>query len=340
MEQEHAIPQQISSYQFRLVGDMTIQQFFQIAGGAVITLILYTTNLPDYIKWPLMLVSFLIGVALAFFPVEDRPLAKWIVLFFKSIYSPTLYEWQKDYQKPYYFQDDLPVALQQAQATAQAQTVQPEIAQPVQQPVGPIIPEQPVQPLDPSSHALEQTERIFLDKLDDHFSEKAQSALVPDTSAPQPTVVGQSVFVPTTEAVVVEQNAKLTSDPAPIEVQRATPSTSISPMAKTDTTGSTQVAQYSEEAAPPTPSSIPNVIVGQVISKDGAILENAILEIHDSEGHSVRALKTNKLGHFMIVTPLSNGHYQISAEKEGYTFTTQTIELTGTLVPPIFVRSN
>jgi len=40
MEAEHPIPQQISAYQFRLVGDMTIKQFFQVAAGALIALLI------------------------------------------------------------------------------------------------------------------------------------------------------------------------------------------------------------------------------------------------------------------------------------------------------------
>jgi len=34
--EQHPIPQQISSYQFKLVGDMTLAQFGKAAGGIVI----------------------------------------------------------------------------------------------------------------------------------------------------------------------------------------------------------------------------------------------------------------------------------------------------------------
>ena len=42
MEVEHPIPQQISAYHFRLVGDMTLKQFFQVAAGALISLVLFS----------------------------------------------------------------------------------------------------------------------------------------------------------------------------------------------------------------------------------------------------------------------------------------------------------
>jgi hypothetical protein len=72
---------------------------------------------------------------------------------------------------------------------------------------------------------------------------------------------------------------------------------------------------------------------------NGKIVEGAILEISDSEGRPVRALKTNKAGHFMIVTPLSDGEYKITTEKEGLEFEPVTIVLTGTIVTPIAVKS-
>ena len=94
-EEQHPIPQNISSYQFRLVGDMTLKQFLQVAGGALIALLLYSSDLNGIVKWPLMILVFILGIGLAFFPFQDRPLEKWIVLFFKSIYSPTFFKWKK-----------------------------------------------------------------------------------------------------------------------------------------------------------------------------------------------------------------------------------------------------
>lgn len=94
--EQHPIPQNISSYQFRLVGDMTLKQFFQLAGGVLVGLIFYSLPLLAIIRWPLAILSVIIGIGLAFFPLEERPLEKWIFAFFKSIYSPTIFYWQKN----------------------------------------------------------------------------------------------------------------------------------------------------------------------------------------------------------------------------------------------------
>src|SRR3989344_4455433 len=95
MEAEHPIPQQISSYQFRLVGDMTIKQFFQLAAGALISLLFYSSNLPAFLKWPFIAFFSLAGAAFAFLPLEERPLDQWVVSFFRSIYSPTIFHWDR-----------------------------------------------------------------------------------------------------------------------------------------------------------------------------------------------------------------------------------------------------
>src|SRR3989344_2932161 len=93
---EHPVPQQISSYEFRLVGDMTIKQFFQVAGGVVVSLIIYALPLPGFLKWPFVVFFAAFGAALAFLPINERPLSAWVFAFFKAIYSPTHYVFVQD----------------------------------------------------------------------------------------------------------------------------------------------------------------------------------------------------------------------------------------------------
>jgi hypothetical protein len=109
--EQHAVPQQISSYQFRLVGDMTLKQFFQLAGGCLVSLLFYASPLHPLIKWPFIIFFTLLGVALAFLPFEERPLEKWIIAFFRSVYSPTLFFWQKAQAAYSFFQEEAPTEL-------------------------------------------------------------------------------------------------------------------------------------------------------------------------------------------------------------------------------------
>lgn len=90
---QHPVPQNITSYEFRLVGDMTLKQFFQLAGGGIVGVVIYQLPLPFFIKWPLIFVVVGIGAALAFVPVQGRPFSQWLTAFFGAIYAPTEYYW-------------------------------------------------------------------------------------------------------------------------------------------------------------------------------------------------------------------------------------------------------
>jgi hypothetical protein len=99
----------------------------------------------------------------------------------------------------------------------------------------------------------------------------------------------------------------------------------------------TKEAQFSQDVMPPLPPNRPNIIVGQVLDPDGKIIEGVILEIKDAEGRPVIALKSNKLGHFMIATPLLDGRYQIITEKEGNIFDPIYFDAEDKIIPPIAI---
>src|SRR3990172_403889 len=113
--EQHAIPQNVSSYQFKLVGDMTLKQFFQLAGGILGAIIFYSLPLLAIIRWPLSILSVILGIGLAFLPLEERPLEKWIFAFFRAIYAPTLYSWHTSAVPPKFFQDETPASSTPAQ---------------------------------------------------------------------------------------------------------------------------------------------------------------------------------------------------------------------------------
>ncbi|MCS7092607.1 MAG: hypothetical protein NZM26_04615 [Patescibacteria group bacterium] len=338
MDQEHAIPQQISSYQFRLVGDMTIKQFFQVAGGVLVALLLYSSNLPSYIKWPFMIVSFLFGLALAFFPVEDRPLSRWIILFFKSIYSPTLYEWQKDYQKPYYFQDDLPSVISQTQ-TQNLQQVSQDNESVLPQTSITNQPNKQEEHVNPFQVPLENKEKIFLNQVNQHLTDTNSSVDHVDQNNSD-DIRGKPVSVPQIQSIHISTQPKDNLDfhtNQVVKIDRFTTVSKIAPISG-NAVENTQSANFSQEAALPLVPTQPNIVVGQISTKDGKIIENAIIEIRDEKGFPVRALKSNQLGHFAITTPLPNGKYHLIVEKDGYNFSPIFINLTGNVVLPIAVN--
>lgn len=332
LDQQHPIPQQISSYQFRLVGDMTLKQFFQIAGGALISLLFYASNLPGLIKWPLVIFFALLGVALAFLPFQERPLQQWILAFFKSVYSPTLYFWKKTEKPEVFFKEEAVAPEERIVAPHGEKAMQTYLQS---------LPGRGISIFS----KLEEAEKAFLSKMAGLFGPSPSVQAQPPTPPTQaqkpepelkipkaqPTPVTPPGFRP---KVVIEEKQGRPVQPQPQDVTAP-----VAPTLAAQDGISGQAAQFSVEAAPPMPPEKPNTVTGQVMDANGKIVEAAILEIKDVAGRPVRAVKTNKAGHFSIVTPLQNGQYEIVTEKESLVFETITFEATGSIIPPIAIRA-
>lgn len=332
--EQHPIPQQISSYQFKLVGDMTLKQFFQVAGGALVGLLFYSTNLHFLIKWPIILISTLIGIALAFLPFEERPLEKWIIAFFRSIYSPTLYVWKKAAKLENFYTESSTATT----PTINTTTIPPDYLNSTPQ-------------TSAEEHKkLESAEKSFLSKITSMWGVGGQPPASNSNAPITQTVNKQAQATPPVTVpiavpaqiptVIPRTGPKLIVEERPSAPQMGTNVQAQSlgettQMAKTITT---KEAEFSIDAAPPNPPTVPNTVVGQVIDNERKIISGAIMEIRDSAGRPVRALRSNLVGHFIIVTPLLNGKYEINTEKDGYKFDPISFNAEGSIIPPIAIR--
>lgn len=91
MDSAHPIPQNVTQFEFHLIGDMTLKQFLFLAAGlgsGYLIFVLFAANLP-YMAYPLIAIAVLLGIAFAFLPIHERPLDHWTKAFFKAIFSPT-----------------------------------------------------------------------------------------------------------------------------------------------------------------------------------------------------------------------------------------------------------
>lgn len=355
--QQHPVPQHISSYEFKLVGDMTLKQFFQLAGGIVVSLIFYATPLPGLIKWPLVLLFGLLGAALAFLPIEERPLSQWVFAFVKAIYSPTLYTWDANSAEDVFAKSTTPTDTTTPLSTTDSDLTGAGQSEEVKK--------------------FEQGERNFFSKVSAMFALIPQATSGANTTFNQNIVSGgvKSQAEPFTQGMVLTQEVqgqKIAQQVAPnmrsvrpedtampvpaqqvVKVGHSTPVQNqqtpqqetiqpLSPVFTNQSTNGQVVAQavFSPEAAPPSPPEIPNTIVGQVLTAEGKIVEGAILEIIDSVSKTpVRAIRSNRVGHFMTVTPLKNGGYELMTEKDGLTFDPIQFQAEGRLLPPIQIKS-
>jgi hypothetical protein len=94
--QAHPIPQNVTNFEFHLVGDMTLKQFGYLAlglGVAFITFIGLASPFP-FVAYPIILISAATGAAFAFVPIQERPLDHWVAAFFKAIFQPTKLTYQ------------------------------------------------------------------------------------------------------------------------------------------------------------------------------------------------------------------------------------------------------
>ena len=312
---------------------MTLKQFFQLAGGLLAGFLFYSSPLLPIIKWPFVILSGILGVALAFLPLEERPLERWIFAFFKAIYSPTLFNWKKTEKMPKFFQDE--------PAPEQTQTPVPQNTA-LNDYLGRAIPKSG------ALGKLEEAEKGFLAALSGIFSGlSTQPAAAPATStpaAPTPpaeekgqTNIPQTIPVKITPTgaphLVVEEKPL-----APATGELPVSTTQVAPIIAGEEIISTKQAMFSVDAAPPNPPTVPNVVVGQVVDQERKIIEGAIIEIRDSAGRPIRAIRSNKVGHFITVTALDPGRYDILTEKDGYEFDPVGFEAMGQIIPPILVQ--
>lgn len=91
----HPIPQDVTGFQFKLIGDMTVKQFAYVAAGAVLAFVCFYAPVSPFIKLPIGAFFGLFGAALAFLPLEGRPVDAMVGYFIKALITPNQYAYHK-----------------------------------------------------------------------------------------------------------------------------------------------------------------------------------------------------------------------------------------------------
>jgi hypothetical protein len=303
--EQHPIPQQISSYEFKLVGEMTLKQFLKAAAGILIAILINTTKIVVIFKWPLMLISAGAGLLLAFVPFEDRPLETWAMAFLKSIYSPTIYTYKKKNE------DWLDLAMSKS-SDEEKQSYESKNANVIfKQSVGQDMIQNYLKINGEDELAKTVTIAEEERKKIENETKDAKSGLENTTFMEDKKNKVDDVAV----------NEELKNEPVDLNLKRE----------KLEATGE---AVFGNIPMPDRPD-IPNVIVGMATDVLGKIIDGVIVEIQDNHGNPTRVIKTNALGQFKISTPLADGRYLMLAEKEGYIFDRVNIDLDGKIVDPV-----
>lgn len=284
---------------------------------------------------------------MAFVPVQGRSLDVWIIAFIRSIYSPTQFVWKKS-------ADSAEMKLS-ANSTSGTQAVSNASIQLTQAPASSPTPTEPV-PNTP-------TVAITPPNTDEPSKDQAQEPQPEEPSPPVPppapdlinispaieeppvpalgSVITNLAPVVTTETPIAPEPTKQ-SEPVDTNQEPAKPemppsSTTVQKQANIPKTTPSVASQQTQLPVPFTPTT-PNTLVGLTLTPEGKILDGVMVEIKRN-GLTSRATKSNKLGQFMFARPLENGLYQILAEKDSYTFSPYSLDLTGEIIRPLKIQA-
>jgi len=351
--QQHPIPQNVTTYKFRLVGNMTLKQFLELASGGVIAWLIFSSNLNFLIKWTLGPIFGILGFALAFIPFENRPLDQWILNFIKAVYSPTQFIWKPAPKPLDIFTPSKPKPAQPKTSSAQPQKLEEYLQS---------LPQTP-------TTAFEKAESKYLSHITNLFGALGAKVPFPKKSIPQPKtpisspIKGvrvrklmhpQMCLLPHITVYKTPPEPKLAAIPDAFKKIPTKPKATATPAAvkpkpkkpiviKPPTTPPPSIpitnVSFAKDVIIPQASQKPNLISGITLDKAGKIIPNAILEIKDSGNHPVRALKSNKLGQFFIATPLTDGIYAISSEHPDHRFAIMKFEAKNEVIPPLKIQA-
>ncbi len=351
--QEHLIPQDISNYQFHLIGELDLKQFSEIMLGIILAVVIYQFNWPAYIKWPIMISFAGLGLIAAFFPIAGQPLSHWLKVLFKNLYAPTKFYWHKDNQIPSYFNYELsdshrdflesvttfnasPVKKHKAldyfhtleknkaeedkleifnssNLNQVAQKLQPEIKKTTTEPA--TIKKLIIKPQVKTSQS-QRVRQIITP------SQKTLDSFLKNSNIFQPTTITDkitSVNQPKSNLYWPTNNAASKSTPIinqPDSINQGIPKILPKPNLSTEKT--------------------PN-LSGIVVDQNNKPLADVLISVKDTNNNLKTIIKTNQLGQFYYQSPLHPDNYILSPQKDNYQFNEELINIDDQGIAPLLL---
>lgn len=306
--ENHPIPQDITGFQFKLIGSMTIRQFVYLAAGVVVAFfIFFILPIPFLIKLPLSIIFLIIGASFAFVPISGRPMDTMVSNFFKALFAQTQYIYQKtggDLSTQHSQTSDVSLQAPPSPMPANLAPPPPPITNEFEASIvqtAPVLVQTVSTPISPVENSViagqSELQKLLLET--QRQKEALEKELLALRSKPE------------------SQNGKKTQNVRKV------------PQGLEKTAGVLSIPQE------------PNLITGIIKDPRGNLLQNILVEVKDSEDNPVRAFKTNELGQFASATPLNNGKYVLTFEdsKGEHKFDAVEIEVVGSAVVPLEIIS-
>lgn len=299
----HPIPQDVTGFQFKLIGNLTVKQFAYLATGIVFAWVLLQLPISLLIKFPFCAFSAILGIGLAYFPVSGRPMDLMIGNYIKALFRPTQFLYEK-IGGQIYFPNKAPLAIVRS----------------VKQYKNDFSPF-PKDKLKAYIESLDAKPKNRVDEKENNFL-MSVSSLAAGNDPYQPGIA------PNLNTQQINPQPIATTQPIPPTAPLAKP---VKPMLR----------DFNKTIGMPSVPDSPNLITGITRDARGNALPNILVEVRDKDGNPVRAFKTNELGRFASATPLINGIYAVEFEdpKAQNRFEKMTINVAGQIILPIVAIS-
>jgi len=316
--ENHPIPQDVTSFQFKLIGNMTVKQFAYLASGIVLAALIWQLPVNVLIKFPFCSFLAILGTALAYFPVSGRPMDLMIENYIKALINPTQYIYEKVGGQIYY-PNLAPIA-----ATKNIKQY------------GNAISPFPKDKLKAYIESLNTQPKSKIDEKENNFLMSVSSlAMGNPVLGPQPIITPiadvstQSEQSSPTPAIKKQADIPIIA-PQPIPMVQPVTQPILAPIKPT-------LRSFSRTASMPSIPDSPNLITGITKDARGNALSNILVEVRDKDNNPVRAFKTNEFGRFASATPLTNGTYTIEFEdpKAQNRFEKIVMNIDGKIITPI-----
>lgn len=329
----HPIPQDVTHFQFKLIGELTIKQFAYVAGGGILAWITISLPINFFIKLLLALIFGGSGAFFAFIPIEARSADLMLTYFFKALFKPNQFIFHKEHglsiTDMHYALLTMPQAQQSMTVAPVVQPVNTNLALSTQQSQPQFIP--PQQQYTPQAqNAIKPVIPAPLPQIPIIDKQKAESVSPPMGQQLQDALAQKEQLEKQLALLRQQLSQKPQQDPVPPPLPANSPLTPVK-----------KVSPLPSASKMPMVSDFPNIIIGIVQDSRGNVLPNILVEVKDKEGNPVRAFKTNALGQFASATSLLNGVYMIIFEdpEKKHKFDAIQVSVDGEIMQPIEVTS-
>ncbi len=357
--EQHPIPQDVTGFQFKLIGTMTVKQFGYVAVGAILAVVSWYTPVQGFL-WQIVTKGLFVpvfglsGVIIAFVPIEGRPVDVMTANFFRALFSPNQYIYIRKGRRLSFTQIAYQKAPVSVVKTEQKSTNDIIIESKKKRQLRALLASSYKNP----KSSLDQKELVFLQSI-------TSLPIQAPTIAPSPAPANAKPFpahLPVRQSPALslpnrladknpafkyqqlpqKQNPPYVSTTMPLPVNALTPP-AIMPAPVQNISPARNIPQsMTKNAGFYHLPDVPNVIIGIVRDSRGNMLPNILVDIKDKDGNPIRAFKTNPLGQFASATPMPNGSYTIELEdlKKQHAFNSVQINADGQILLPIEIISH